>query len=492
MKIKNIIENLDYTIKNGNPEQEIKSLCYDSRKAGVGSLFVAMTGAETDGHSYIDKAYEQGCRAFAVEKVPDLPMDATIILFDNTRQALAEMSANFFGHPSKELDVIGITGTKGKTSTTYIVRALLNGAGCETGLIGTVGAEWKDRHEKTVNTTPESYELQRILREMADDGVKAVAMEVSSLGMKWHRVDGINFKIGVFTNLSPDHIGGHEHKTFEEYASWKKAFMDLCENSVAFSGDKYSDYMTKDVKGEKITYGTTSCVDFKAENIVPYRENGFMGVSFNLLKKGKNLGEYRVGLPGKFSVQNALAAIAVCDKLGYPPETVKSSMETIAIPGRGEIVYMSDDYGILIDYAHNDISLKSIIETVRAYNPKRIITLFGSVGDRAQLRREELGTVSGKLSDFTIITSDDPGYEDPEKIGNEIAAFVKKEGGKCIVIPDRDKAVEYGVSMLEKGDMLLCCGKGHEKFNLIKGVKEPLDERAAIERALKRKNNENT
>lgn len=491
MKIKNIIADMDCVFLKGSPEQEIESLCYDSRKAGEGSLFVAMTGAETDGHIYIEKAYEQGCRAFAVEKEPDLPEDAALMVFENTREALALMSANFFGHPSEEMDVIGITGTKGKTSTTYIIRTLLNGAGCETGLIGTVGAEWKGKHEATVNTTPESYELQRILREMADDGVKAVAMEVSSLGMKWHRVDGMRFKAGVFTNFSPDHIGGHEHKTLEEYAAWKKAFMDICENSVAFSGDAYTEYMTSGVKGKKITYGIDEGADYRAKDIVPFREKGFMGSSFRLEKFGKDLGEYRLGLPGTFSVENGLAAVAVCDMLGYPPETVKASLEHISIPGRGEIVYMSDDYGIIVDFAHNGISLESIIETVRAYNPERIITLFGSVGGRAQLRREELGRVSGKLSDFTIITSDDPDFEDPEKIDREIAEYVEKEGGEYVIIPDRDEAVEYGVSMLRKGDMLLCCGKGHEKFNIIRGVKEPLDERKTIEEALKRKKNEN-
>jgi len=490
MNLRELLAAVDVSTSGPGLDAEIKDVVYDSRKAAAGTLFVCMTGAETDGHKYARSAYDNGCRAFVVqagsETVANLPSDALVAVAENTRHALALLSDKFFGHPSGDLKVIGITGTKGKTSITYIVQALLDSVGCKTGLIGTAGAQWGTRKVETVNTTPESYETQKLLRAMADDGVEAVVMEVSSLGVKWHRVDGIEFFCGVFTNISPDHIGGHEHKTYEEYYSFKKAFFSLCHQAVACADDPASEDMLSAVPGRKIFYGEAETAEFRAEHEEPVRYDEFLGVRFDLLVQGSPRGTYEMSLPGDFSVENALAAFAIGSLLGYEPEQLGPALKTVRVPGRSQIVYMSDEFGIIIDYAHNGMSLQSIVSTMRAYGPKRIITLFGAVGERAQLRREELGTLSARIADFTVITEDDPGREDPAKICAEIAAFCEKAGGhgKYITIPDREEAVAYAVRHLEPGDMLLCCGKGHEKYMKRNGRKEPFDEEACIRKAL--------
>lgn len=494
MKLGEVTDGLNFSVLSESPDgadAEITDIVYDSRKAVAGTLFVAMVGAENDAHKYARKAYEQGCRDFVIQNdrqnVADLPLDGTANIYtaENTRAALAVLSDNFFRHPSGDLKVVGITGTKGKTSTTYIIESVLESAGVKTGLIGTAGAEWGGKKVATVNTTPESYELQKLFRQMADDGVEVCAVEVSSLGVKWHRVDCTEFFCGVFTNISPDHIGGHEHKTFEEYYGCKKAFFDLCGQAAACIDAPESPDMLEHVPGRKIFYGHGEKAEYRAVNEVPTRYDGFMGIRFDLLHNGEKICTMDLSTPGDFSVENALAAISVCDFLGIPAEKLQEGMKHVHIPGRAQVVYMSDKFGILIDYAHNGLSLKSIIETVRAYHPKRVITLFGSVGDRAQLRREELGTTSGKLADYTIITTDDPGFEDPAKIAEEIAGFVAKQGGDYKIIVNRDEAVAYAVNMLQDGDILLCCGKGHEKFMKVKGRKEPFDEEADIKAALR-------
>lgn len=494
MKLGEVTDGLNYSVLSESPDgadAEISDIVYDSRKAVAGTLFVAMVGAENDAHKYARKAYEQGCRNFVIQTdrqdIAGLPLDGTANIYAavNTRAALAVLSDNFFHHPSGDLKVVGITGTKGKTSTTYIIESVLESAGVKTGLIGTAGAEWGGKKVATVNTTPESYELQKLFRQMADDGVEVCAVEVSSLGVKWHRVDCTEFFCGVFTNISPDHIGGHEHKTFEEYYGCKKAFFDLCGQAAACIDAPESPDMLEHVTGRKIFYGHGEKAEYRAVNEVPTRYEGFMGIRFDLLHNGEKICTMDLSTPGDFSVENALAAISVCDFLGISAEKLQEGMKHVHIPGRAQVVYMSDKFGILIDYAHNGLSLKSIIETVRAYHPKRVITLFGSVGDRAQLRREELGTTSGKMADYTIITTDDPGFEDPSQICKEIAGFVAKQGGAYKIIVNRDEAVACAVSMLQDGDILLCCGKGHEKFMKVKGRKEPFDEEADIKAALR-------
>lgn len=500
MTLKDLLGTLEYTCLCGSLNVEIDDIVYDSRKATKGKVFVCMIGAATDGHKYARKAVvEQGCRAVVVQRgselTANLPLseegyeDLTIIVVEDTRHALALMSDVYFGHPSGDLKVIGITGTKGKTTTTYIIQTLLNGIGYTCGVIGTNGAGYEGVTIPTVNTTPESYELQKIFREMADHGCKAVAIEVSSIGVQWRRVDGTEFFCGIFTNISPDHIGGNEHKTFEEYYGWKKAFFSMCNQAIAFSGDPSSEDMLEAVKGKKIFYGYDETADYRADQIVPTKYDDFLGIQFELYQYGKSSGKFEISQPGEFSVQNAMAALAVGELLGFSATEFRKALKTVAVPGRAQIVYMSEAYGILIDFAHNAISYESMINTIKAYRPKRIIVLGGSVGDRAQLRRKELGTLAVTLGDYGIFTEDDPGFESPEKICAEIAAAAEAAGGhgRYVVIPDRNKALEYAVDLLQEGDILLCLGKGHEKFMKRNGKKEPFDEEATLLNALRKK-----
>lgn len=469
-----------------DPSCEIEDIVYDSRKGKKDTLFVCLSGARFDGHAFAKSAYENGCRVFLCEKAVSLPEDAQIILCKNTRAALADCSVNFFRAPSKEIAVIGITGTKGKTTVAHIVKAVLEAAGVKCGIIGTVGAKCGDTVLPTVNTTPESYELQKLLRIMADSGCKAAAIEVSSLGLKHHRVDKTEFAAAVFTNLSPDHIGTNEHESFEEYAFWKKQLFKRCKKAFVNLDDAFSKDIIAECACPVVTFGFDSEADFRLTKMRQVRRGHRLGVSFSFERKGEEK-SFFVSLPGEVNAYNAVCACAVGESFGASESEIKKGLETVFVKGRGEVLDTGKDFSVIIDYAHNGVSLKSIIETARAYNPGRIITLFGSVGGRSEIRRQELGLVSGAMSDFTVITSDDPDFEDPEKICREIASYVEKEGGKYAVIPDRKKAIRYALSIAQKGDIIILCGKGHEEFMKIKGEKLPFSERQTVFDALKTK-----
>lgn len=483
---------LEGTVTTGEyPECDICDIVYDSRKAREDTVFVCIKGETTDGHKYAKSAYDLGCRVFLAQSKLDLPEDATVIMSTDTRRDLAQMSTNFFRHPAKELKVIGITGTKGKTSITYILRSALENCGIKTGVIGTIGAFYDDKKLPTVNTTPESYELQRILREMADGGCEAVCMEVSSIGLKMSRVYGIEFYAGIFTNLSPDHIGGNEHKSFEEYAYWKKQLYAHSEFTVANRDDAFFDDISASSKGEVISYGLDEKCDYYAENVNPLRRSGFLGIEFDCCKKNGEKWHAQVSMPGFFSVYNVLAAVAVLEKMGVPTAKMQEAFMRVSIDGRMQIVPVSGDYSVIIDYAHNGLSMENVIETVRAYEPNRVVALFGSTGGKATIRRRELGLVSAKMCDSIIITSDDPEYEDPDAIIDEIADWIEQGGGagKYVKITDRAEAINYALDHMQKGDILLLLGKGHEHYMKIKGEKVPFSEIECIERYIKTHSN---
>ena len=498
MKLLKVLNTLEYAVLAGRPyldSADIEDIVYDSRKARNDNLFVCLVGANTDGHRYALKACEQGCRMFVVQDGVQIPEELLqtegilVVSVPDTRAALAVMSDNFFDHPSSKLKVIGITGTKGKTTTTHIIKSVLDSLGYSAGLIGTVGAVWGEKRVQTVNTTPESYETQKLLYQMANDGVKAVAMEVSSLGVKSHRVDHIKFFCGVFTNISPDHIGGNEHASYEEYYSCKKMFFNMCETAVGCIDDAATEDMLSAVSGRKIYYGFDANAEFRAANVSSTRSGEFLGTGFDFFQNGENKGRCEISIPGYFSAHNALAALSVVSLLGVPFASACPALRTVQVSGRSQIVYMSDDFGIIIDYAHNGVSLKSIIETMRDYKPKRIISLFGTVGGRAQVRREELGRVAAVMSDYTILTADDPDFEDPEAIAKEVAGYLVAENPEAeyTIIPDRAEAIDFAVGMLVPGDMLLLCGKGHEKFMKVNGEKIPFDEIECVKSALKKR-----
>ncbi len=485
MLLSEILTDLKYTC-NSFKDTQIEDIVYDSRKARPDVIFVCLVGAFSDGHKYISSAYEKGCRCFLCEREVDLPEDATVIITDNTRAALAKISCSFFRHPSRELCLIGITGTKGKTTVAHIVKFVLEAGGIKTGIIGTVGAFYGDVKLPTVNTTPESYELQKMLRQMVDGGCKAVAMEVSSLGLKHHRVDGTHFSRGIFTNLYPDHIGTNEHDSFEEYAHWKTQLFPMCDRAIVNIDDPFGSEVIKHCHGEVITYGKKETADYALTSFGKRKEKNLLCVEFGV-KSPEGESTYTLALPGEVNAHNALIAVALGESMGVSPEKMSEGFSSVFVKGRGEFVRVSEDITVIIDYAHNGISLKSIIDTAKEYDHNRIITLFGSVGGRTECRREELGTVSGTYSDFTVITTDDPEYEDPQAICEEIASYCEKVGGEYIIIPDRAEAIDYAVSIAQKGDILILAGKGHEEFMKIKGEKLPFSEVEEVKKAFAKK-----
>lgn len=465
---------------------EITDIVYDSRKAEKDTLFVCLSGARFDGHDFAKSAYENGSRVFLCEKSIELPGDAILLFCENTRAALAVCSKNFFRNPSAEIAVIGITGTKGKTTVAHIVRAVLENAGIKCGIIGTIGAKSGEKVLPTVNTTPESYELQKLLRLMADDGCKAAAIEVSSLGLKHHRVDGIQFDTGVFTNLSPDHIGTNEHESFEEYAFWKKQLFRMCKRAVVNCDDEFCGEILSSCSCPAVTFGFDTKADFHLLSAKNIKRFSRLGVDFSFARSGKEK-SFFVSLPGNVNAYNAVCACAVAEFFSVSDKSLEESLSCVFVKGRGELVETGKDFSVIIDYAHNAVSLKSIIETVREYEQGRIIAVFGAVGGKSEIRRRELGLVGGAMCDLCVVTSDDPDFEDPEKICREIAANIEEAGGKYVILPDRKEAVLYALSEAKKGDVVLLAGKGHEEYIKIKGEKLPFSERRIVEEALNRR-----
>lgn len=469
---------------NFDAETEIEDIIYDSRKSRENTLFVCLSGARFDGHAFAAAAYDNGCRVFLCEKEVALPPDATVICCRDTRAALAVCSANFFRHPSREISVIGITGTKGKTTVAHIIKAVLEKGGIKCGIIGTIGAQCGDTVLPTVNTTPESYELQKLFRIMADNGCKAAAIEVSSLGLKHHRVDCTEFAAAVFTNLSPDHIGTNEHESFDEYAFWKKQLFLRTKIAFLNADDEFSKQIMRECECEAVTFGYSVAAQFRLESVKKVRRQNRLGVDFSYTQ-GENRKELFVSLPGDVNAYNALCAVAVGEKFGVSPEDISAALSNVFVKGRGEVIDTGRDFSVIIDYAHNGVSLKSIVETAKAYDHNRIIALFGAVGGRSEIRRKELGLVSGAMCDLTIITEDDPDFEDPKKICDEIAVYVEESGGDYVVIPDRRKAILYALSVAQKGDIIILAGKGHEEYMKRCGEKLPFSERETVKQALK-------
>lgn len=449
----------------GNADAEISDITFDSRKAGEGVMFFCLVGAAADGHDYAMAAYENGCRVFAVSKDITLPCDAVTVRFDNTREALAYVSAAFFKRPADRMKIIGITGTKGKTSIANMIAACLNGMGIPCGYIGTSGIEYAGLHFPTKNTTPESLELHRIFRDMLDADVKHCVIEVSSQALFNFRVDGIDFFAGVFTNLSPDHIGPTEHPNFEHYKNCKKKLFSLCRHGIFNMDDEYFPDMTDGCSCDITTYSLRKNADLTTENIHPFRESNRLCIGFDAMIFGKRT-LVTLPFPGEFSVLNALAALGVCKKLGADIGKAAIALRDISIPGRFETVEMFPDRVFVIDYAHNGISMRTLIESVRRYAPERIVTVFGSIGDRTKTRRKDLGEACNELSDFSIITSDNPGCEDPGSIVDEVASYFDNEK-KYVKIPDREEAIEYAVANSRPGDVVLLCGKGHEDYQIV-------------------------
>lgn len=480
------LEKLNYNLIKGNTDIEINNLVYDSRKASKGDVFVCIKGAVSDGHGYALSVAQKGVAAIVIQddiEITEDFNDTTIVKVEDTRLALAYMSAAFFGYPANELYTIGITGTKGKTTTTYMVRDILENCGIKTGLIGTIQTIIGDEIIPSANTTPESYKVQEYFRKMVDAGLKCVVMEVSSQALMLHRTAGIMFDVGVFTNLEPDHIGPNEHSSFEDYARCKSLLFRQCKTGIFNSDSEHFSEMLLEHTCDVVTYGIKSEADYNAYDIQYRHAGGDIFTEFSV--DGKSSMDVKLSMPGEFSVYNALCAIVISKQLDADDAKLLEALYSAKVPGRIEPVKVSSDFIVMIDYAHNAMSLKSLLTTIKEYGPTRVVTLFGCGGSRSKDRRFEMGQVSGELSDFTIITSDNPRDEDPVAIMKDIETGINRTGGKYTMVEDRQEAVKYALVNAKPGDVILIAGKGHEDYQEIKGVKYHMTDRELIENAAK-------
>lgn len=484
MKLKDLVKGIEYTLINGDLDTEVFSVENDSRKVKRGALFFCISGAVFDGHKFVADVVENGAAVLVVEKEVELPDNSSVavIKVPGVRYAMGIISSSFYGNPSDRLTVIGITGTKGKTTTAYMIKEMLENAGHKCGLIGTIESIVGDKVTPAGNTTPESVVLQRTLKEMVEEGLDSVVMEVSSQGLMLDRVAGISFDYGIFTNLSEDHIGPNEHKDFDEYLGWKAKLFTLCKTGVFNVDDIYCERILGSHTCEVVTYGMKENADYRAVNPELLKKEGCLGITYDL--KGKYEEHVMVSLPGEFTVHNSLSAIAVAKEMGVPMDKIIEILTDIHVKGRVELIPISDAFTILIDYAHNAMSLKSILLTLRTYKPVRLISLFGCGGNRSKARRYEMGEVSGNMADLTIITSDNPRDEEPQAIIDDIRAGIAKTEGEFVEIIDRKEAIRYAIMNAKAGDVIVLAGKGHEDYQEIKGKKYHMDERDLIREVL--------
>ena len=484
MKVFELVKDFEYEVINGDLNREISTLVSDNRKVTKDCVFVCIEGANFDGHSVVNDAFKCNAAAVIVMKNVEVPkdIDTAVIKVKDTREALALASAAYFSYPTKEIKVIGVTGTKGKTTTTYLIKSILENAGYKVGLIGTIETIIGDEHIPSKNTTPESYVLQETFRKMADNGIEVCVMEASSQGFLMKRTLGTEFEIGIFTNLEPDHIGPNEHDSFENYMECKSMLFRQCKAGILNADDEHLEGILKGHTCEVFTYGMSENADYRASNVKLFEEKGVLGISFSV--NGRINTDVAIDMPGKFSLYNALTAVSVCSYLGIKEDAIKSALKSAKVKGRIEMVPVSDDFTLMIDYAHNAMALESLLTTLKEYESGRLVCVFGCGGNRAKSRRFEMGEVSGRLADFTIITSDNPRFEEPLDIIADIVTGIEKTDGEYIKIPDRKEAIKYAIENGRKGDIIVLAGKGHEDYQEIKGVKYPMDERVLISEVL--------
>ena len=465
MKLSKICEEIEYTLLQGSLETEVRDIIYDSRKIAPETMFVCMVGAVTDGHKYIPDAVEKEASVIVLEKEEEaaqIPENITVLKVESARLALALMSAALFDHPARKLVTIGLTGTKGKTTTTYMIKKVLEMAGKKVGLIGTIGAMIGEEHLPSKNTTPESYELHRMFAAMVEAGCEYVVMEVSSQGLKLDRTAGILFDYGIFTNLSPDHIGPAEHASFEEYMECKSLLFRQCRIGIVNADDEHVEGILKGHTCEVKTFSAEKEADLMASDIGFINEDGKLGMHFKV--SGCMDCQAKVHITGRFSVYNSIL----------------EGLSKVQVKGRVEMLPVSKDYTLIIDYAHNEVSTRSVLTTLMEYHPKRLICVYGGGGNRSKLRRYDMGEVTGEMADLCVLTCDNPRDEEIRDINNDIKVGLARSNGKYIEIDDRKEAIAYCMKNAKPGDMIVLLGKGHEDYQEIKGVKYHFDEREAV------------
>ena len=445
-KLNQLLERISYTCIQGSIDTEVTDIVNDSRKITPGCLFFCIPGAVTDGHKFAAQAAEQGAAVLVVSKEVEVPDSVTVIRVEDPRYAMALIAAAWYDYPAEQIPVIGVTGTKGKTTTTYMIKSILEHAGHQVGLIGTIETIIKEKKIPSSNTTPESVTVQKYLREMADAGCDCAVMEVSSQGLMLHRTAGILFELGLFTNIEPDHIGPNEHASFEEYMECKGRLFRQCKVGIVNVDDPHWKQVLEGHTCRLETVGFSPEASLRAENVHLVNGAGYLGVAYHV--SGSMDLDVEIDLPGRFSVYNSLMAIAVCRHFGVADQDILYALKQAKVKGRIELIKVSDDFTLMIDYAHNAMSLESLLTTLKEYNPKRLVCLFGCGGNRSKLRRYEMGEVSGRLADLTIITSDNPRDEEPQAIIDDIKVGIAKdrwqicgdpgsEGGHCLRHPPR-------------------------------------------------------
>ena len=486
-QLKDLLDKLTYDCIRQTVDRQVTKVVYDSRKIVDGCMFICIEGTNFDGHDAAAEAVKNGARVLVVSKTVEIEdeADVTIIKVADTRYAMAFIAAATYGNPADHLKVIGITGTKGKTTTAYLVKSILESSGFKVGLIGTIEAVIGNEIIPAENTTPESYVLQEYFKKMVDAEIEICVMEVSSQGLMMHRSQGFTFEIGIFTNIEPDHISPTEHASFEEYINCKGMLFKQCRLGIINCDDSHWQKVVKDHICKIETFGFAKEADIRAENTQLVTKPGSLGVVFDV--KGLMDFSVEIATPGRFSVYNALTAIAICRHFDVDIKNIKEALLTAKVKGRIEVIKVSDRFTLMIDYAHNAMALESLLTTLKEYHPHRLVCLFGCGGNRSAQRRFEMGEVSGKMSDLTIITSDNPRNEEPQDIIEDIKTGIRKTTGKYVEIPDRKEAIRFAIEHGEDGDVIVLAGKGHEDYQEIKGVKHHMDERELIAEILEEK-----
>ena len=503
MKLKTVLSGIDYTLLQDKEEwenYEVSGISADSRKAEMGDVFVCIKGTENDGHAFIWDVYQKNVDYFVVDKrvmngsFIEFPRKACIIQVENTREAYAVMAANFWHHPEHELRLIGITGTKGKTTVASIIRSLLESQGRKAGYIGTLGIYDGEVWISEKNTTPDAFTIHKYFDKMKGKGCEFAVMEVSSQGIKQQRIHGLWFEIAVFTNLGVDHIGPGEHKSLEEYRYYKSQLFSRCGIGICNLDDLASSCMFHRKKCQKFGYScqrelcSLGQVDagrvLLAEQTSHMWEDGKPFTSFTI--QGET---YLLQMPGLFNVYNALAALQVMQCFSFDISRCKDALRDAFVNGRMERIAGENNIACYVDYAHNGMSLKEALSALREFSPERIILVFGCGGNKTLARREEMGKAAGKYADYVIVTNDNPRFEDPQKIADEIVTFLGKEKDSYEIILDRKEAVLRAIEMAEEQDIVLIAGKGHETSQEVNGICYDMDDHALVRDALQKRMN---
>ncbi|RLB05952.1 MAG: UDP-N-acetylmuramoyl-L-alanyl-D-glutamate--2,6-diaminopimelate ligase [Deltaproteobacteria bacterium] len=491
MHLAKLIHSLEVIESRGEMNLDIGGISYHSHSVKEGDLFVAIKGAKTDGHFFIKEAVKRGAKAIIVEQIPPHPLDITMVLVANTKKALAQISAEFFSHPSKEIKLVGITGTNGKTTTSYMIESILKKAGKEVGVMGTINYRFRGNELPAPTTTPQSYDLQRLLREMATNGAEYVVMEVSSHALDQERVRDCHFDAGVFTNLSPEHLD--YHKNMDSYFAAKKRFFDeiLCETDKdPWAILNLDDPFLRDLKKKPSALRVMSYGLKEGEVRLLRKEVSLKGIKATLFTPTGPI-EIKTPLLGEYNLYNIMAATATAICLGTSPEAIQEGIAGLArIPGRMEVVGDGRPW-VLVDYAHTPDALEKALKGVKKLIKGRLFVVFGCGGDRDRGKRPLMGRISMQWADMAIITSDNPRTEDPLEIINEIEKGAREiSHHRYLVIPDRSKAISKAISMAGPQDLVLIAGKGHENYQIVGDKKLPFDDRKVAQRALKERRHE--